>query len=176
MIKHAISSKGKFASMLYHRNSMIDPKKAQRNSTLARSSLIISKSFARSKTSNNDLIFMVDPKNVCSDDDTNSENKINPATEKDLEKQSNESFKPKSSLTPFLLLIALSLHGFFEGVALGIQSELNGVLFLAAAILSHKWAEAFTLVNFGLFSLRNFYNFYYFSFLIIFINYLGSFL
>ena len=50
------------------------------------------------------------------------------------------------SITPYLLLLALSLHGFFEGVALGVQSSLSGVLKLVFAILAHKWAEAFTLV------------------------------
>jgi len=42
---------------------------------------------------------------------------------------------------------ALALHGFFEGIALGVQSEAEGVIFLGIAILAHKWAEAFTLVN-----------------------------
>jgi zinc transporter ZupT len=58
----------------------------------------------------------------------------------------NDDFVPKSNLTPYLLLVALSLHGFFEGVALGIQKESKDVMFLAIAILSHKWAESFTLV------------------------------
>jgi len=54
-----------------------------------------------------------------------------------------------SSITPYLLLIALSLHGFFEGIALGIQEEVvSGTLFLTFAIIAHKWAEAFTLVRF----------------------------
>lgn len=53
--------------------------------------------------------------------------------------------KPGSSFTPFILLIALSLHGFFEGVALGISGELQGVLFLVGAICAHKWAESLTL-------------------------------
>ncbi len=44
-------------------------------------------------------------------------------------------------------MIALSMHGFFEGMALGIQPELDETLFLFFAIIAHKWAEAFTLVN-----------------------------
>jgi zinc transporter ZupT len=47
------------------------------------------------------------------------------------------------------------MHGFFEGIALGIQEQTNGTLFLAFAILAHKWAEAFTLVNL-LYKLREF--------------------
>jgi len=56
-----------------------------------------------------------------------------------------EDFKPKSNLTPYILLIALSFHGFFEGMALGLQSGVLDTSFLFFAILSHKWAEAFTL-------------------------------
>ena len=149
VIKNAISSRGKFASFLYMRNSMIDPQKAPKTSkALDRSSLLLSKTFSKSHAANDANLFMVNPKNIANVEDkekdgektgiaNNINNKIN---EKPAE------FKPKSSLTPFLLLIALSLHGFFEGIALGIQSDFNGVLFLGIAILSHKWAEAFTLV------------------------------
>jgi hypothetical protein len=31
-------------------------------------------------------------------------------------------------------------------MALGVQGDIKDTLFLAAAILAHKWAEAFTLV------------------------------
>lgn len=53
---------------------------------------------------------------------------------------------PSSPLAPYLLLAALSIHGLFEGTALGVQHETQDALFLTLAILSHKWAEAFTLV------------------------------
>lgn len=54
-------------------------------------------------------------------------------------------FKPKSNITPYLLLVALSFHGFFEGIALGLQGGIKDTSFLFIAIISHKWAEAFTL-------------------------------
>jgi zinc transporter ZupT len=54
-------------------------------------------------------------------------------------------FNPKSNITPYVLLVALSVHGLFEGIALGLQAYLKETLFLAAALLSHKWAESFTL-------------------------------
>ena len=143
MIKNVISSKGKFASHLYMRNSMVDPKRgAKKDKALGRSSMLLSKTFSKQQN-DDDILFMVNPKNVSDDETKNRESVIN---DHDTEKPVVE-FKPKSNLTPFLLLIALSLHGFFEGVALGIQGELNGVLFLGAAILAHKWAEAFTLVR-----------------------------
>lgn len=50
-----------------------------------------------------------------------------------------------SPLTPYLLLIALSFHGLFEGIALGLQKNAKATLSLLLAILAHKWAEALTL-------------------------------
>lgn len=50
-----------------------------------------------------------------------------------------------SSLTPYLLLIALSFHGLFEGIALGLQKNAKSSISLLLAILAHKWAEALTL-------------------------------
>jgi zinc transporter 1/2/3 len=54
-------------------------------------------------------------------------------------------FNPKSNITPYILLIALSIHGLFEGTALGVQQSLNDTVFLGIAIISHKWAESLTL-------------------------------
>ena len=49
--------------------------------------------------------------------------------------------------TPYILLIALSFHGIFEGIAIGIQSDLTGLTNLLIAVALHKWAEALTLVK-----------------------------
>jgi zinc transporter ZupT len=54
-------------------------------------------------------------------------------------------FNPTSNMTPYILLVALSIHGLFEGSALGVQTELKDTLFLCIAILAHKWAESFAL-------------------------------
>ena len=32
----------------------------------------------------------------------------------------------KVGITPYILLLALGFHGFFEGMALGIQGDING--------------------------------------------------
>jgi hypothetical protein len=45
-------------------------------------------------------------------------------------------------------MFALSIHGLFEGVALGIQRSVNGTIIIFGAILAHKWAEAFSLVKY----------------------------
>jgi zinc transporter 1/2/3 len=39
----------------------------------------------------------------------------------------------------------MSIHAFFETLALGLQKNTIGVLSLASAILVHKWAEGLTL-------------------------------
>ena len=84
--------------------------------------------------------YIVNPKNVHLDDEKQ-------AKEVTVNKTVIQSqMKPTSNITPYLLLIALSFHGLFEGLALGIQTHVKDTLFLAIAILAHKWAEAFTLV------------------------------
>lgn len=39
----------------------------------------------------------------------------------------------------------MSIHAFFETLALGLQKNTIGLLSLASAILVHKWAEGLTL-------------------------------
>lgn len=50
-----------------------------------------------------------------------------------------------SGITPYILLLALGFHGFFEGMALGIQSDIQNTLSLFLAIVAHKWAASLTL-------------------------------
>ncbi len=61
------------------------------------------------------------------------------------EESGEHHFNPKSNITPYILLVALSIHGLFEGTALGVQKHLKDAIFLGVAILAHKWAESFTL-------------------------------
>jgi len=51
-----------------------------------------------------------------------------------------------ASFTPYLLIVAISLHGLFEGLSLGLQPNDSGCLFLIIAIVLHKCVDAFTLV------------------------------
>jgi len=55
------------------------------------------------------------------------------------------TFNPTSNITPYILLIALSLHGLFEGIALGVMKTIRDLIFLLIAILAHKWAESLAL-------------------------------
>ena len=57
----------------------------------------------------------------------------------------HHTFNPTSNITPYILLIALSLHGLFEGIALGVMKTIRDLLFLLIAILAHKWAESLAL-------------------------------
>ena len=54
-------------------------------------------------------------------------------------------FNPTSNITPYILLIALSIHGSIEGIALGVMNKIKECSILFTAILLHKWAEAFAL-------------------------------
>ena len=51
----------------------------------------------------------------------------------------------KNKLTPYILLMALSLHGIFEGIALGVMNSNSECIILFIAIIAHKWAESFAL-------------------------------
>ena len=53
--------------------------------------------------------------------------------------------KKSSSITSYVLLLALGFHGFFEGMALGIQSDVQSTFSLFLAIAAHKWAASLTL-------------------------------
>lgn len=156
-LKNVISSKGQLASAMYVRNqtnscinnnpnalkqSLTDNnfRKSifgtnKRDNALERSSLIIanilSKSFSSGPHSDfEDNQLLVKPANL-------KATVIIPIAT--INQKSN-------NITPYLLLIALSMHGFFEGFAMGIQAKFENTIFLAIAIISHKWAESFTLV------------------------------
>ena len=44
-----------------------------------------------------------------------------------------------------VLQMGMSIHAFFECLAVGIQQTTAGTVSLAVAILVHKWAEGLTL-------------------------------
>ena len=59
--------------------------------------------------------------------------------------EEEEILSKKDDITPYILLLALGFHGFFEGLSLGIQSSIRETLFLLLAIAAHKWAVSLTL-------------------------------
>jgi zinc transporter 1/2/3 len=48
-------------------------------------------------------------------------------------------------MTPFILMIALSLHSIFEGIAVGLASDMKTLINFIVAILLHKWAASMSL-------------------------------
>lgn len=62
---------------------------------------------------------------------------------------SMDEMKKKTSccpnMTPFILMIALSVHSIFEGLALGLQTDISSVLNIVIAICIHKGAAASSL-------------------------------
>nr|ACO14718.1 Zinc transporter ZIP1 [Caligus clemensi] len=63
------------------------------------------------------------------------------------EQESDSSDGPQefSVLRSFMLLIALSFHSFFEGLAIGLQRKENDLLALVFAVMFHKGIMAFSL-------------------------------
>lgn len=78
--------------------------------------------------------------------ETSEQNNINNNKPSDTHKEHKDHiFNPTSNITPYILLIALSIHGSIEGIALGVMNTLKECSILFTAILLHKWAEAFAL-------------------------------
>lgn len=92
-----------------------------------------------------------DLENVQSIEEENHKNEQVQSSEREHENANeptivNERNEKKSSgITPYILLFGLAFHGLFEGMALGIQSEIKGTVFLFLAIAAHKWAASLTL-------------------------------
>ena len=61
------------------------------------------------------------------------------------EQKNEHTFIPTSSITPYILLVALSVHSIFEGIALGVMNTIKECSILFSAIILHKWAAAFAL-------------------------------
>lgn len=51
------------------------------------------------------------------------------------------STSPRSMVSAIVLLLALGLHCFFAGFALGMSSDQRALVMIWIAIMAHKWAE-----------------------------------
>jgi len=111
---------------------------ADMDKALLRSSQILTSPFSKR---NNDLDLFVNP--VKTDlPKKETKNKKEPSHEDHKHEDKN---KKLSNVTPYLLLFALCLDGFFEGIALGLQKRWDNVLFVAFAIIINKIAVSFSL-------------------------------
>lgn len=59
--------------------------------------------------------------------------------------QSKPAATPNDFFSAILLMVALSTHSVFEGIAVGLQGEISDVWNFFVAIGLHKWAEAMCL-------------------------------
>ena len=50
-----------------------------------------------------------------------------------------------SDIGPYLLQVAVGIHAVFEGLSIGLATEVSEVLALSLAVTCHKWAEGLTL-------------------------------
>lgn len=131
-IKNVVSAKGKFATLLQIRNIMQSPNpKNKPNKAMLLAGQILSGS---NKEDNLPI-----QHNECLRKISFQEELV------EMENAHHHHFSQTSNLTPYILLVALSFHGLFEGIALGIQDNIRDTIFLSIAITSHKWAEAITL-------------------------------
>lgn len=60
-----------------------------------------------------------------------------------LTKEENRTQRAENSIRGLLTVLALSFHAIFEGLAVGLEPSLNSVVYLAAAIATHKLVIAF---------------------------------
>ena len=51
----------------------------------------------------------------------------------------------KCDMTPFILMVALSVHAIFEGIALGLLPGLKESFNLMISIVIHKFAEGMSI-------------------------------
>ena len=84
------------------------------------------------------------PKNLNSEKDLYSDPNNN-VIDINNDNKNDHVFNPTSSITPYILLIALSVHEIFEGIALGVMNTVKECSILFSAIILHKWAAAFAL-------------------------------
>lgn len=118
------------------------PQKVDRN--LARASQILTKTFTKHHQEiNSDLDLLVNPKKVDLPREREERKEEETHDHHGHDHDHNEAdTKPQklSNATPYLLLIALCLDGFFEGLAIGVQSTWINVAFVAGAVLINKLA------------------------------------
>lgn len=61
-------------------------------------------------------------------------------------KSQNDEKIQNPPIGSYLLILALSIHAVFEGIALGLQDTKSSILEMLIAILFHKWVEVISIV------------------------------
>lgn len=154
IIKNIISTRVKVGSFIkasaksFHQNQEIDRNQVIKglNDSLVKGSSFVSyqnelnRKSMRSiceKAYSNQLVEVIKPEIV--------ERQINDHIHDHKQDHKHSMIKHSSQITPYLLLAALSFHGFFEGIALGLSKSSKSTISFFIAIIGHKWAEGLTL-------------------------------
>ena len=150
IIRNVVSSKGQFSSLLQARNLsklitlliniffyIVNVQGTKSDIKPDKNLMIVSKILDRNSSRPNKNI-----QNLPNDLYTNENNNI---IEINNSQKNNHLLNPTSSITPYILLIALSVHGIFEGIALGVMNTIKDCSILFSAIILHKWAASFAL-------------------------------
>jgi zinc transporter ZupT len=145
-LKNVVSSHGKFASFLQARNLMNSSKDVtafRADRSLWKASKILSRATKRTKSQDDFVTALRLPFRKSTERKVPTQ--IQRKHSKEEHPEEHHHIHTQSSFTPYLLLIALSIHGLFEGIALGIQDTVKESIFFALVIIAHKWAESYTL-------------------------------
>ena len=62
-----------------------------------------------------------------------------------MEDDDEEHEPEKCNMTPFILMVALSVHAIFEGIALGLLPGIRESMNLIISIVIHKFAEGMSI-------------------------------
>ena len=62
-----------------------------------------------------------------------------------MEDDDEEHEPEKCNMTPFILMVALSVHAIFEGIALGLLPGIRESMNLMISIVIHKFAEGMSI-------------------------------
>lgn len=76
---------------------------------------------------------------------TNTDSFAAPSTADGSSYQSHRRNRDKSGLRTYILILALSMHSVFEGLALGLIADMDRLVEIASAIVIHKSIIAFSL-------------------------------
>lgn len=92
---------------------------------------------------------VVNNSEMATDNGDNAQNLLQVPTEIKVQDLEEKSPKKKGccscNVTPFVLMIALSVHAIFEGLALGLSGEFSDTLNIVIAIVIHKGAASSSL-------------------------------
>jgi len=71
--------------------------------------------------------------------------RISKLSNEQMEIQHIENIENDNKITTYFVILALSVHACFEGIALGLQKNVSKILYMFLAISFHKWVESLSI-------------------------------